>query len=243
MSQPADEGALLDYPTEDLADEAAAPRHGFQGDRGKVPDVRRAPLGLSIAVSREAGSRGTTIARRIGRDMGWQVYDQELLEYMSQDSAVRAGLNENLTPECITWIDRRLVELDRTCRIGRDEGVVNLARTILALGAQGECILIGRGSTSILPRQTTLNVRIIAPLADRIAYMSQTLRLTTAEATIRVVSTDESRAAFLEKHFGRTPADPHYYDLLLNSSILGEASCAELISHAARLRWDPEGQE
>ena len=60
MSQPADLDAFTDSST------SGAPRHGFQGDRGKPPAVRRAPLGLTIAVSREAGARGASIARRVG---------------------------------------------------------------------------------------------------------------------------------------------------------------------------------
>src|SRR5690242_12897526 len=62
---------LVDQPRE-------SPRHGFQGDRG-APPPRTGPAAMTIAVSREAGARGGTIARRVGRKLGWQVYDQELL--------------------------------------------------------------------------------------------------------------------------------------------------------------------
>ncbi len=117
MSQPSEPDALLDYPG---PGDPEAPRHGFQGDRGKVPDVRQAPLGLTIALSRESGARGTNISRRLGRLLGWQVYDQELLEYMSQDAAVRLGLVENLPTACLEWIETRLAELRRTCGLGKD---------------------------------------------------------------------------------------------------------------------------
>ena len=231
MSQPADLDALVDS-------SAGAPRHGFQGDRGKVPDVRHAPLGLSIALSREAGSRGASIARRVGRELGWQVYDQELLEFMSQDISAREGLVEGLPAACLGWIERRSKTLEQTCGVDEHSPAYPLARTMLALAAQGEAVLIGRGAGCVLPRASTLNVRIIAPLPDRIAYMSQCLRLTTAEATERVTGRDEHRAEFLRKHFGRTPSEVHQYEMLLNSSELGEETCAELIARAARLRWE-----
>ena len=76
----------------------------------------------------------------------------------------------------------------------------------------------------------------MAPLADRIAYMSQWLRLTAEEAAERVRLRDDRRAEFLPTHFHRQPGDVHQYDLLLNSSLLGEDVCAELIVLAARRR-------
>ena len=41
------------------------------------------------------------------------------------------------------------------------------AGLILALGAKGEGIFLGRGAGFLLPRETTLHVRVVAPLADR----------------------------------------------------------------------------
>src|SRR5262249_57025902 len=102
------------------------------------------------------------------------------------------------------------------------------------VGARGGGGPTGRGAGFFLPAETTLHVRVIAPLDDRIAYMSQWLRLTVEEATERVRLRDARRAEFLTTHFHRQPGEPHQYDLLLNSSLLGEELCAELIAHAAR---------
>ena len=113
---------------------------------------------------------------------------------------------------------------------------MRLARAILALAAQGGVVLIGRGAGLLLPAETTLHVRVLAPLADRIAYISQWLRLTDEEAAERVRLRDARRAEFLATHFHRQPGDTHQYDLLLNSSLLGEEMCADLIAAAARAK-------
>jgi cytidylate kinase len=112
---------------------------------------------------------------------------------------------------------------------------------VLALGAQGGVVLIGRGAGCILPADSTLNVRVVAPLADRIAYMGQWLRLTEAEAAERVRLRDQRRAEFIDTHFHRRPDDVHQYHLVLNSSFLGEELCAELIARAARERAEQFG--
>jgi cytidylate kinase len=217
--------------------EEAPPRHGFQGNRGAAPVRRTMPLGLSIAVSREAGARGGTIARRVAQKLGWQVYDQDLLEYMAQDPVVRQGVLDGLPPAGTEWVQKWLNALRREADLASDPAIENLARVVLALAVQGEVVLIGRGSGCILPRPSTLNVRVVAPLENRIAYMGQWLRLSLVEAEEKVRSRDERRAEFLRTHFNRLPGELYQYDMVLNSAMLGEEGCADLIAQAAHVRW------
>jgi cytidylate kinase len=228
---------LNDRPVPEAPDDLGeSPLHGFQGDRGREALPRTVPAGLTIAVSREAGARGGSIARRTGRKLGWQVYDQELLEYMSQEATVRQGVSENLPRPIAEWVEARLQELLRSEDVGRPSSLAHLARVVLALGAQGGVVMLGRGAGCILPADSTLNVRVVAPLPERIAYMGQWLRLTEAEAAERVRLRDQRRAEFIETNFRRRPDDVHRYDLVLNSSLLGEELCADLIVRAAQAR-------
>jgi cytidylate kinase len=214
-----------------IADES--PRHGNQGDRAPPPPAPSVPASLTIAVSREAGSRGGTIAHRAAQKLGWPVYNQELLEYIAQEGAFRQGVTENQTPAAVEWAEQHLNILLREQNLSQHPSLAELARVVLALGAQGECVLIGRGAGRILPAESTLDVRIIAPLADRIAYMSQRLRLSLEAAAEEVRQRDRQRAEFIAMHFHRQPTDIYQYDLILNSSHLREELCAELIAQAA----------
>src|SRR5438132_11410740 len=212
------------------------PRHGNQGDRAPRPTASALPAALTIAVSRETGSHGGTIAHRAARKLGWTVYNQELLEYIAQEGAFRQGVKENQTPAAAQWAEHRLELLLREHKLSPHPSISELARVVLALGAQGECVLIGRGAGRILPAESTLDVRIIAPLPDRIAYMSQRLRLSLDAAAEEVKQRDRQRAEFVSTHFQRQPADIYQYDLILNSSHLGEEVCAELIAQAAHAK-------
>ncbi len=220
-------------PTDEAPD---SPRHGFRGDPTPAPPRAEFPAGLTVAISREAGSRGGTIGRRAARRLGWQVYDQELLEYVSQDGPMHQELLDALPPGAAAWMGERLEQLLRQQSVSQHPSIVRLARAILALAAQGNVVLIGRGAGLLLPAETTLHVRVLAPLADRVAYIGQWLRLTDEEAAERVRLRDDRRAEFLTTHFHRQPAEPHQYDLLLNSSLLGEELCADLVAAAARAK-------
>jgi cytidylate kinase len=233
MNASAGDTAALHEPARGEGD---TPHHGFQGNRGEAVPVVTVPAALSIALAREAGARGGTIGRRVARKLNWQVYEQDLLEYMCQDTVVRQGIFDNLSSAASEWVESNLELLLREQNLTQHPSVVNLARVVLALGAQGEVVLIGRGAGFILPRASTLHVRMIAPLQERIAYMSQWLRLPVEEAADKVRARDAGRAEFISTHFHRQPGDIHQYDMLLNASLLGEEACANLIVQAAGAR-------
>jgi len=219
-----------------VAGGAESPLHGFQGDRGRQPAATLHPPGLTVALSRESGARGGTIARRVAKKIGWQLYNQELLDYVSQDGMIRDNLLANLSQTAPRWAEDRLAQLIADGQMTHDDAVVHLARTILAAAAQGDVVMLGRGAGYVLPRESTLNVRIVAPLSDRIAYMAQWSRQSAEQAAETVRLRDEGRSHFVQTHFRRAANDIYQYDLLLNSSALGEDLCVELIVLAAQAK-------
>src|SRR4051812_43418150 len=86
------------------------PLHGNQGDREPLPELE-APLGLTVAISREAGARGGSIARRVGKKLGWQVYTQELLEFLGNNEAARSHVLADVPAAAASWADGQLRRL------------------------------------------------------------------------------------------------------------------------------------
>jgi len=212
-----DPGSVLDGET---------PRHGYQGDR---PEVVVGPARLTIAVSREAGARGTSIARRVGERLGWQVYSQDLIEYMTHDEGAKAQLLSELPPDAAEWADRGVARLKADGMVRSDDGLGELPRLLLMLASRGAVIIVGRGAGYLLPPESTLHVRMVSPLPARIAYLAQLMRLTREQAAEEVRRRDQKRAEFLATSFRRPPAEAHAFDLTLNSGRLGEELCSELI--------------
>lgn len=155
---------------------------------------------------------------------------------MAQDTVVQATVFDDLPDTAREWAETRLAILEQEHELSRQRSLFHLARVILALGAHGEVVFIGRGAGNILPSESTLHVRLVAPLQDRVAYMSQWLRLNEYDAALRVRARDERRAEFLTSHLRRDPSEVHQYDLLLNSSFLGEDACVTLIAQAVRVK-------
>src|SRR5581483_5009910 len=133
--------------------EGEAPLHGFQGDRQAAPPPR-VPLGPSIAISREVGARGGEVARRLGEKTGWMVYDSELLGYSSHDPLAYDSVLAELPAEAQPWIEARMRALHQSGLLADDPAFERVSRLILALGAKGESIFVGRGAGFLLPRPT-----------------------------------------------------------------------------------------
>ena len=217
-----------------LAKAGETPLHGFRGDVEEGPPDF--PWGLTIAISREAGARGAAIAKRAGVKLGWQIYSQDLLEYIAQEGTFRQDVLDHLPVSAGVWVDDQLERLLKEQTLSRNPSLLDLARMVLSLGAQGEVVLLGRGAGCILPARSTLHVRLVAPVADRVAYMSQWLRLTEEEAAEQVRKRDSRRTEFIATHFHRKSSDVHQYDMVLNTSLLGEERCTEIIVQAARAK-------
>lgn len=205
------------------------------------------PSALTVALEREAGSYGTTIAQEVARRLNWQIYDHELLERIAQDMGVRANLLESVDERRKAWALETAETFMALPAVSETSYVRHLIETVLMLGTHGECVIVGRGSPFILPPATTLRVRLVATPPDRISRVRQLLNLPQKDAEREAARLDQERIRFTRTHFLKDPTDPENYDLVLNSSRFSIAACADCIIHAlqhlqARVAGETTGQ-
>jgi len=205
------------------------PKHGDRGS-GSHASLQRFP-GV-IAVSRQPGSRGGRLANHLAKKCGYTLFEREALEFLSRDAGRLAEIVNELDPASEAWVEAQLNKASEG--FGHFDEIGNLSRAILSLAAQGGVVFLGRGAGFLLPRETTLHVRVVADHADRERYLAQWLRLPAEQAKHALAEADRRREDFLHRHFGRSFADPVSYDVTLNTSRLGEEG-ANLLGHQALL--------
>ncbi|HEY3788639.1 MAG TPA: cytidylate kinase-like family protein, partial [Urbifossiella sp.] len=196
----------------------------------------RQPRGITIAISREAGARGTTIAHKIGELLGWQVFDQEMLDQLLVNESGRDQLLSELPDGARTWADERFEQLKREVGLKADEETQDAIRLVLAVAAGGDAVIVGRGAGFLLPVETTLHIRIVAGFEERVGFFAQSLRMTREEAAAEVRTRDERRAQYLKRELRRDSADATGYDLVVNSARLGVEAAAQFIGWAVRTK-------
>lgn len=193
-----------------------------------VPPVRP----FSIAMSREAGTPASAIARAVAERLGWQVYDHELLELVARDLNVRAKLLEDMDERHVSWLQECIEAFAAVPSVREGKYVHHLIETMLSLAVRGKCVIVGRGSPFVLPPATTLRVRLVAPLADRIAVVRREQDLSRDDAERFITTTDRDRTQLVRLHFLCDPGEPQRYDLVINTAEFSIAACAELIVDA-----------
>lgn len=191
---------------------------------------------FSIAVSREAGTRGPAVAKAVAERLGWRVYDHELLELVARDLHVRVKLLENLDERHVTWLQECVESFAAVPAVREGKYVRHLIEAMLSLAAEGRCVIVGRGSPFVMPPATTLRVRLVAPREARVSAVCHDMQLPHHDAARFVEKTDRDRTEFVRLHFLRDAADPRHYDLFLNTAQFSTEQCADLIVEGVRMK-------
>jgi cytidylate kinase len=186
----------------------------------------------NIAISRETGAGGGAVARMVGHRLGWKVYDHELLEAIAHRMELPVDdvrCFDELAPSVVQdW----LLPLREEHYAPQEAYLDHLAKLIEAIGRAGDSVLVGRGAGFMLPRETTLSVRIIAPLRVRALRLAERMGVSVRTARRAARDLDRRRSQFDRTMHRTVSADPHNYDLVLDAYSLGLDIAAEIIVRA-----------
>jgi cytidylate kinase len=188
---------------------------------------------ISVAISRQTGALGSEIARAVGARLNWAVYDKELLELIAQEKGLQKSLLEQLDECYVSWLEQVVTNFGTRSNLTEATYLKQLLHVLAALGRAGHCVIVGRGAAHVMPVETTLRVRIVAPREARVVNVERTRGLTRAETERWLDKTDADRLAFSLHYFHKDNNDAANYDLLLNSQRFSTDDCVALIAEGA----------
>lgn len=145
---------------------------------------------------------------------------------------LRTKLLESVDEKHAGWLQECMQRFTSMPAVSAGSYVRRLVELLLALAAHGECVIVGRGAAQVLPAATTVRVRLVGPLPERIRAIQDRFGISREEATRWIDKTDADRSHFIQAYFHKDPADPCLYDLVLNSTRLPVEKCADLIVEA-----------
>jgi cytidylate kinase len=178
--------------------------------------LTRLDEGPWITISRELGAGGHELGRRLSHELGWQVFDREILAAISENTRTRATVLSRLEQQALGPINDYISRLLDPSLPGQTPFLQETMRVVWGIARQGQAIIIGRGANWFLDRRFGLRVRTIAPVEFRVASLAKADGLESGEASKRIAEHDEARATFIRKVYGREISNPQGYDLVLN---------------------------
>ena len=197
-----------------------------------------------ITISREFGSGGRSVGKRVAELLDVPYYDKKLVEQV----AVETGFDEKFIEQegeyASPWQSLMSYAFPGGARLRHpvNSGLstadflwVIQCRVILDLAEKGPCVLVGRCADYILrDREDVLNVFIHAPIpyrADRVVRLYGESDLSPEK---RLEEKDKRRRAYYKHYANRDWGMSQNYHLSLDSSLVGVERCAQLILDVAR---------
>jgi len=176
-----------------------------------------------LAISREYGSGGREIGRKVADRLGYQFVDKErLFQDLEQAGPRWVRIAKEVDEVCPTLWERH----DWQYR-----GYVSQIEDLILEYAVGDnVVIIGRGGSSLLQGVPfCLRVRLIAPLEARLQAIMARERLTREAATRLIAQIDGERACYIKANYGSDWDAEDVYDLTLNTASLSHDQVVDIL--------------
>jgi cytidylate kinase len=197
-------------------------------------EIEKVKGGPVITISREPGSGGSEIARKLAIDLSMDLMGDQIIQHVAESARMSRKVIESLDEKEVTLRDTLLNTLFRDRHLWPDEYLQHLTKVIATVGRYGNAIIVGRGANYILPQEGTFRVRITAPLEYRIKHVMEDRKIDKAQAEQYVVKKENDHKGFVRKYFNADVADPSYYDIVINTGTVTIEGGAEAIKAAFR---------
>ena len=194
-----------------------------------------------ITISREFGSGGRTIGRKVAEALGVPFYDKELVDQIAMESGFAPKFVEEhgehspggslfsyaFAPQGVPGIMNGLSTADFLWNIQ--------CNVILQLAEKGPCVIVGRNADYILQdREDALHVYVYADTdcrAERIVRLYGDSEKTPEQ---RLAEKDKRRRVNYQHYTGRNWGQAQNYDICLDTGDLGIEQCTEIIVNIVR---------
>ena len=188
-----------------------------------------------ITIGREFGSGGHEVGRRLAAELGYRLYDKELLKMMAQESNICEQVLEDYDEKNSgSLLYSIMMDVYPTMNyVGNSlQRQIYQAQydTIRKIGEKGDCVIVGRGADSILrdlPQVTS--VFIHASDQFRIGRIVEFEKVSEQKAKDIITKADKKRASYYnfqtEKKWGSVSS----YNLSLDASDIGIDGCVSVI--------------
>ncbi|MGN0907144.1 MAG: AAA family ATPase [Bullifex sp.] len=185
-----------------------------------------------ITISREAGSGGRTIGRKVAEKLGIPCYDAELIEKIAEESGYSDEYVRSEGEGALSGWFSNIFSNRAMGPTNQDRLWVIQSRVITELAEKGPCVIVGRCADYVLrSKADTLNVFIHANPAKRAERIVREYgEINDRSPLDRIQEKDRRRAAYHRFYTDMKWGQSQNYHICLDSGKLGIDKCAEIIA-------------
>lgn len=177
----------------------------------------------------------------LSKELGYALYDEELIQMIAQKAKVSTSWVENMEKEAggkfskfisglipSSFMDRLLD--DNRGYLDEEIYVDILQKLMRKIGDEGNSVIVGRGGQYVLRDDANaFHILMVADLEDRVQFMEQRYDLSPKQA-LQIVNRQDKRRTNLYRKFGKEDYDqPDLYHMVLNMSKLSLEKACDLV--------------
>lgn len=200
-----------------------------------------------ITISREVGSGGRTVGRKLAQKLGVHYSDKQLIEELERKLAIDSVKIEELRGKKKNWLSDFLEMVAPVPKantlVGSSEyiqeftpqvsvkTVFDAEKEILnAIADEGSCVIAGRSGFFVLKdRPNKVDIFITASRESRIQRIRQKQKLSEKMAQEIVDSVDKTRENYVMRYTGQSRYDLRNYNLVINMEGKTEDEAVDII--------------
>lgn len=190
---------------------------------------------ITITISRQFGSNGREIGRKLAEYLDIGYYNKEIMEKIAKDMGVSSDFfnEDNQNEDGLYSIsNRKLRSFGSIAELSVNSQVFERATDLICGIAQRESsVIVGRCADYILKdNPDTISVFCFSDLEERIRFSISEYDVPAKKAKKIVQEKDMKRARFYEFHTNQKWGDAKNYSLLINTSKMSTDEVVETIA-------------
>ena len=178
-----------------------------------------------ITISREFGSGGKEIAKRLADKLGYAYYDSKIIDLLVKETGMSEEYITNISEKGIypipfqfgkTFTTNLFVQKNQT------DILIMQSKILKSIAKKGNAVIVGRGANVILKDYNPLNIFVYANMESKInrckEKASKDEHLTDKELLNKIKDVDKNRKAFNNLISNAEWGNKENYDLCINTS-------------------------
>ena len=197
-----------------------------------------------IVISRDPGSGGQIIAKKIAKKLNWQLFNKKLMLELSQELNIPSSELSHVDEHSRSWFADIFQSIFNPNYVSDIRYINQLKKILLHAAKTGNMVILGRGANLVIPQDKCLRVRVTASFKTRVenTYKFENMKSKT-EASELVHHVEVNRNRFIRQYFGSNPHNPWNYDLVISTDHLSLDQAADLIIEAFKTKFPKEGKK
>lgn len=197
----------------------------------EIPEAKsQSDLLPVITISRQNGSGGREIGRKLAEQLGIPFYDYALIERAAETSPIDKSFFENAEISGSGSLLRHLSDGVRQNLSVEDRVFLHQSQIIRQIADEGPCVIVGRCADYVLKdRKNVVKAFIYADIDSRMHRIVHIYQEADEKVLDHIQRTDKKREQYYNFYSGQKFGDATNYDICMDSSAIGIDKCIEIL--------------